>query len=779
MKANLKHILVSLATVVAGVAFAGCPEDNPVTPPDEFDEKILEEKTAIIGSGGGSLTLQDGASIRIPSGAVSGETKVTLRKIGNERYFDAPNRSAYDLTATVDPTQLTFTLPGKAGLNQEDFGILNYDPETMEGEEIPFTYNPTTGTLTATITPGRTVSGAGSASKIAGGLKDRTRWVTEVDPLVEPDRTQQVIEMPFYQQDELTCWASSIKMMTRAYKSGATTQVHDYLKYAGYPPTTGPNAYMYRLKVPSALRAYADGSATGTMYWRETSAFNNLVEQLDSGRAVVMGRKNHSFVVIGYEKASGTHGPSSYRFLVHDPGDGNTGNAWKEWSWLADRTYADLTMTEIWIPKPPNADRPLQTVGLPMSGATGWIRFFKLNDQGGPDILGVLTFNTESSAGYGWKHRSTWASSIAADVKTLELNLPLWNADRTNSASISVMTSITQRGGGRKYESREFKTLPVSVEPQEFQLQIPVAEFRQKTGDTVYTLKVELMNSASSVIDQFSVDFAISPGGPEITAISPDHAKTGEEVTIDGKNFGTDRSNGSVTFGGVEATSIGSWSDTRIEVTVPDGANSGDVIVTVEEIESNPHPFTVDDDIDIVGKLQTSIVGSLKFFGYHFLTDGTPLSDITISSAETDLPLEWSGTGFSVSRTWREYDGAGGYRDYHASFSGNVSADGKKLERVEAVYNETWVAPDNAWTQVTVKEMTFYNLRFLSVTPSSDNKYELIQYFEYGQALRASSMKVVFKITEDDVVVLEYDHSDWENDFYPPEADVVFARLKD
>lgn len=775
-----QRLLTFLLALVAGLQLAGCPEDNPVTPPDDdFNETVLEEKTATVGVDGGAVTLADGATVRIPSGAVAGETKITFRKIGGERYFDASNRNAYELVGTVDPAEVTLVFPGSPGGTEEDFGILNYNPETMEGEEIPFMYDPVSGNLTVLYTPNGTISRGASASKRAAGLNDRSRWVTEKEPLVEPDRRQNVIEIPFYQQDELTCWATGIKMLTRAYNPEASSQVFDYLRYAGYPPTQGPNAYMYRLKVPSALRVYADGAATGTMYWRESSAFNNLVAQLDSGRVVLMGRNNHSFVVIGYEKITQLRGPSSYRFLVHDPADENTGNAWKEWSWLANRTYADLTMTEIWIPKPPAANRGLQSVGLPLSGATGWIRFVKEDDQGSTDILGVLQFNTESSTGYGWKHRTSWVGSIAGDATSLQMQLPLWNADRSKDASVSILTSIRQRGEGETYSSHEFRTLPVGTGATEFDLNIPVSEFRKSENDSVFTLKVELLNASSVAIDRFSVDFTLGPGGPQITSISPDHGKKGESVEIIGKNFGDDRSKGSVTFGGTEATSIASWSDTRITATIPEGASTGDVIVTVAGTESNGYPFTVDDDIDILGKLRTSIVGSVQFYGLHSLADGTTLSDISISSSETGLPLEWSGNAFSAARSWKSGSSSGGYREYSISFSGNVSADGKKLERVEAIYHETWVAPDEAWTQITTKELTFTNLRFYGLFPSLDNDdIEILQYFEYGEPLRTSSMKAVYKITVDNETVLEYTGSDWDNPFITPEADVAFARYK-
>lgn len=88
------------------------------------------------------------------------------------------------------------------------------------------------------------------------------------------------------------------------------------------------------------------------------------------------------------------------------------------------------------------------------------------------------------------------------------------------------------------------------------------------------------------------------PAPPEITSISPDRGCAGRTVTITGKNFGEAQGESRVTFAPcgdhprVEAEVL-SWSDTVIEVKVPCGACSGDVVVTVNGLDSNGVAFTV------------------------------------------------------------------------------------------------------------------------------------------------------------------------------------------
>jgi hypothetical protein len=81
-------------------------------------------------------------------------------------------------------------------------------------------------------------------------------------------------------------------------------------------------------------------------------------------------------------------------------------------------------------------------------------------------------------------------------------------------------------------------------------------------------------------------------GPPSITSLSPTSAEIGVPVTITGTNFGGTQATSTVTFNGTAATPTG-WSATSIVVSVPDGATTGNVVVTVNAVASNGVPFTV------------------------------------------------------------------------------------------------------------------------------------------------------------------------------------------
>jgi YD repeat-containing protein len=80
-------------------------------------------------------------------------------------------------------------------------------------------------------------------------------------------------------------------------------------------------------------------------------------------------------------------------------------------------------------------------------------------------------------------------------------------------------------------------------------------------------------------------------GTPSITNLSPTSGAVGSSVTITGTNFGSMQ--GSVSFNGTTAATIGSWSATSIVATVPSGTTTGNVVVNANGVQSNAVLFTV------------------------------------------------------------------------------------------------------------------------------------------------------------------------------------------
>ena len=78
----------------------------------------------------------------------------------------------------------------------------------------------------------------------------------------------------------------------------------------------------------------------------------------------------------------------------------------------------------------------------------------------------------------------------------------------------------------------------------------------------------------------------------QVTSVSPTSAPIGKPITIAGSGFGASQGSSTVTFNGVAATAS-AWSGTSITVSVPAGATTGPVVVTVGGQASNGVDFTV------------------------------------------------------------------------------------------------------------------------------------------------------------------------------------------
>ena len=86
------------------------------------------------------------------------------------------------------------------------------------------------------------------------------------------------------------------------------------------------------------------------------------------------------------------------------------------------------------------------------------------------------------------------------------------------------------------------------------------------------------------------------PAGPApfIDAVEPPAAKEGSPVVIRGEHFGGSQGGSTVVFGGGKQAQVTAWSDTSITCVVPQGAESGTVVVNTALGQSNGFLFAVE-----------------------------------------------------------------------------------------------------------------------------------------------------------------------------------------
>ncbi len=147
--------------------------------------------------------------------------------------------------------------------------------------------------------------------------------------------------------------------------------------------------------------------------------------------------------------------------------------------------------------------------------------------------------------------------------------------------------------------------------------------------------------NSSNVLSQLITTFFAQSVPPSISTLSPTSGPVGASVTIAGGNFGNSQGSSTVTFNGVVATPT-IWSNLSITVPVPNGATTGNVVVTVAGSASNGVNFTVTPAI-------TSLSPNSGAVGTTVLIAGTTFGSTQGSSTVTfngvvATPTSWSST---------------------------------------------------------------------------------------------------------------------------------------
>lgn len=136
-----------------------------------------------------------------------------------------------------------------------------------------------------------------------------------------------------------------------------------------------------------------------------------------------------------------------------------------------------------------------------------------------------------------------------------------------------------------------------------------------------------------------------------IAGISPTAGQVGSVVTITGTGFGSVQSDSAVTFDGVTATAISSWSDTSIQAVVPNGAATGPVTVEVAGVTAEGPIFEVSSAVQVTDSLgnqstYTSVISGGKW--YVSQVQGSGCSTCTIRG---NITYQFDANGNALSTT--------------------------------------------------------------------------------------------------------------------------------
>jgi hypothetical protein len=218
-----------------------------------------------------------------------------------------------------------------------------------------------------------------------------------------------------------------------------------------------------------------------------------------------------------------------------------------------------------------------------VDGFINGIRFYKATANTGTHVanlwsltgtlLATATFNNETSS--GWQEVS-FASPVPV------------NADTTYIASYFAPNAHYA------FDTNYFASIGVDNQ----MLHALIDSRGVDGGDGVYAYgNTSNFPNLTYFATNYWVDVAFSPNtnastNPSITNLSSGAGVVGKSVTITGAHFGSIQGTSIVKFNGTVAAPI-AWHATSIVVPVPTGATTGNVVVTVNGVASNPATFTV------------------------------------------------------------------------------------------------------------------------------------------------------------------------------------------
>jgi regulation of enolase protein 1 (concanavalin A-like superfamily) len=160
---------------------------------------------------------------------------------------------------------------------------------------------------------------------------------------------------------------------------------------------------------------------------------------------------------------------------------------------------------------------------------------------------------------------------------------------------------------------------------------------------------------ATATFDNVSVSTTAAPA-PVINTVSATTGSVGAQLVISGTGFGASQGNSLVLLNDAAVT-VNSWSNTSITVTIPSGATSGPLVVSLAPgmNDSNPVTFTVtsqplptpwlDQDIGQVG-----LLGSATFSNGTFTVNGAGTSAWNTADGVHFVYQPLSGDGTIVAR---------------------------------------------------------------------------------------------------------------------------------
>ena len=179
-------------------------------------------------------------------------------------------------------------------------------------------------------------------------------------------------------------------------------------------------------------------------------------------------------------------------------------------------------------------------------------------------------------------------------------------------------------------------------------------------------------------------DLVYTVPAPWVSSYTPGGGTVGTQVTINGTGFQANQRNSTLTFNGVAATPT-SWSDTQIVATVPAGATTGPMLITVNGVSSFAKTFGVPNmTISGVTPPEAPVGGTITINGSGFGATNwySPDGNSTVYTGFVNLNgtnmyvMSWSDTAITVQVPANAVSGTLSVLQYNATTNGSLTVEG-------------------------------------------------------------------------------------------------------
>ena len=257
----------------------------------------------------------------------------------------------------------------------------------------------------------------------------------------------------------------------------------------------------------------------------------------------------------------------------------------------------------------------------------------------GVNLTAKTTQNNNAELNIEGTQNGNYDSQITVPLPTAP---PVISSLTPNAATIGSVITITGTGFGANrgtstvtFNQSRLATVTAWSDTS-ISVMVPVFAL---TGSVVVNVSGLASNGSSFTVNPKINNITDTFGTYVASAI------TGSQLTINGSGFGSTKGTSTITFNGVTAaTTI--WNDGGITATVPAGANTGPVVVTVNGHASNTPIFNVIPHVDSVTPGAATVGGAVTIAGSGF---GSAQGSSTVNfNGIASTPTSWSTTSISA-----------------------------------------------------------------------------------------------------------------------------------